>query len=392
VKYLTNLNKEYQFYTELNNAMNQFRFKRETIKDFNSFVGELLLKLEPLQLDVKGEDPAIMGSISLTDETKMVGMFKELRERDTGTKIYRTGWQGINEMLQGGFRPGDTVIVAALPHQNKTGFTIALCKHLVVYNKPLNEDPNKKPLILRISFEDKLNDNLQSMYQNIYFNEHGCMPDLTASEEEMSQYIKAALSANGFYIEMIRVDPSQWTYKNIMSKVLEYETMGYVVEALMLDYLAMIPTTGCVQGPAGVDVRDLFRRMRNFCAARNTVLITPHQLSTDAKNLLRLGVSDELFVKELTGRGYFAGSKQLDQEADVILFIHRVENKKTGIWYQAVQLEKHRLPTVVSSDKKFLLLPFPKVGPIPDDLFRERIDIKRLAHASGIMAPEDFLD
>jgi hypothetical protein len=144
---------------------------------------------------------------------------------------------------------------------------LSLFKQLAMYNKPYMIDPTKKPLLLRISFEDDVSLNLQFLYQSIKENETGNKVIIAnVSVEEMSAYVKEKLQVNGFHVKLMRVDPTQWTYRHICNTILSLEAEGYEVKLLMLDYLAMLPTTGCSIGPMGSDLRDMYRRMRNFCS------------------------------------------------------------------------------------------------------------------------------
>ena len=163
----------------------------------------------------------------------------------------------------------------------------------------------------------------------------------------------------------------QWnkTYKHIINKTLEYEADGYEVHAVIVDYLAKLPSTGCISGPSGVDYRDMWNRLRNYFSARSTLFISPWQLSTEAKQLIRNGVSDVNFVKEIAGKGYTELSKQIDQVVDLELYIHIANvNRKP---YLTVQRGKHRSPTIIDPDKMYFMLPFPHKAPILEDINEE---------------------
>jgi hypothetical protein len=270
-------------------------------------------------------------------------------------------------MLQGGIRRGEFVIIPALQHKYKTGFTLTLFSQIARLNTPSPRDKNKKPLLLRISFEDSLETNMQFLYQELKYNETRQPVDTEhVTSQEMSSYVRSKLQINGFHVKFLRVDPTQWTYKDVTNKILELESQGYEIELMMLDYLSMVTTVGCKQGPAGTDMRDLFRRIRNFCEPRKIAVITPHQLSTEAKMLLRSGTSDFNFVKEIAEKGYFTDSKQLDQEVDLEIYIHLAKiNKKS---YFTVQRGKHRISTIANDEDKFFMLEFPHHMPIPDDI------------------------
>ncbi len=377
-KNLNNFFREQAIEGILNREAYRFRHQRDRIRDVNQFISELVAQLEPLQMITTSKDPAVVNEIDLSDENSTTILFDEIKEVDNGHGILKTGWQALNRMFQGGLRRGELTCVSALPHMYKTGFTLSIFKQIALYNTPYMIDKTKRPLLLRISFEDDLTNNLKFLYSNLMYNENpNVRLDLSSiSSDVMSRYIKDRLQVNGYSTKMLRVDPSQWTYKNICNKVIELEAAGYEVHMLMLDYLSMIPTTGCTNsGTTGTDIRDMFRRLRNFCAPKKIALFTPHQLSTEAKSLSRTGIPPENFVKEIAEKGYYSGSRQLDQELDLDLYIHLVKHK--GEVYLAVQRGKHRIPTIIPEEDKYFLLKFPKGFPIPDDINGEDTSYKK---------------
>jgi rRNA maturation protein Nop10 len=355
---------------------NKIMFDRASIKDMRAFIQDFVTKLEPYQIEASRRDPAIVASIDIGDTAGIAEVCQEISDASNQMTVLKTGWQDLNNMTQGGFRRGETIGIQALQHNYKTGFSLSVFKQITIYNTPVLDDPKKKPLCLRISFEDSLAANVQFLYQNLYENENGGLtPDITkVSPAEMAAYVQTRMQAAGYQVKLMRVNPSEWTYKNIQNTVLELEANGYEIHVLMLDYLPMIPTTGCEQGPAGHDLRDLLRRMRNFCSARKICLATPWQISPDGKMLLREGRSD--FVKQIAGGGYYSGSKQVDQEFDLELVIH-IE-KLNGTAWLTVQRGKHRLPTTIPECDKYFCLPFPERGSIPDDYGKQRIGRRKV--------------
>lgn len=353
----------------------KIKFDRSSITDMKTFVSELSSELEPYMQDVITKDPAIVSDIDLTDSEGVKGVYTNIKEQEDGTTILRTGYQGINTMLGGGFRRGEEVIIGALQHKYKTGFTLSLFKQIALYNTPQMIDPTKKPLLVRISFEDDISLNFQFLYQSLKENETGeavCMDNL--NEEEVAQYVQNKLQETGYNVKLLRVDPTMWTYKSICNKMLEYEAEGYEIHLCMLDYLGMVPTTGCNQGPMGTDLRDMFRRMRNFFNKKKITLITPHQLSTEAKRLIRDGRTD--FVRDIEGKGYYAGCAQLDQEVDLEIYIHiEIVNGKS---YLTVQRGKHRKISQTPIEDRYCVLPFHDIGGIRDDLGKPNTTLKRV--------------
>lgn len=126
----------------------------------------------------------------------------------------------------------------------------------------------------------------------------------------------------------------------------------------------MLSKRGCQQGPHGFETRDLFRRVRNFTAPRGITFITPHQLSTQAKELVRSQI--ENFVQEIVNKGYYDSCRTVDQEVDLELTIH-IE-KMGGESFLTVGRGKHRKITITPEKDLFTVLKFEKIGNIPDDI------------------------
>jgi hypothetical protein len=210
------------------------------------------------------------------------------------------------------------------------------------------------------------------------------------SVSDMREYIIAKLTLNGFYIKMMRVDPSQWTYSHVINKIIELEAQGYSVHLLMLDYITLLPTTGCTAGPIGSDKKDLLRRIRNFCSARNIAVVTPLQLSSEAKTLIRNGVPEHQFPNEVAEKGYYDGTKSIDQDIDLELFIHLFTHKRKK--YLAVRRGKHRIPTVIDDEEKYFLLKFPGLNiPILEDILSEDSSFKTLPKDSEMDGSDKLL-
>lgn len=360
--------KEEEAISIINKAAQVLRFQRDKVKDFKAFLLEHIQTIEPFTMDAVGaKDPAIVSDVDLADLAAVQNVFKEVKTMDDGTGIMKTGWQCVNRMTRGGLRRGEEVAIGALQHNFKTGFSLSLFTHVAILNEPYMVDPKKKPLLLRISFEDDITLNMQFIYTYLKENETGVKVENLEeiSDNEMSEYVMEKLTATGYHVKLMRVNPSLWTYSHICNKILELEAEGYEIHLLMLDYLYLVPTTGCSQGPAGHDVRDLFRRMRNFCNPRKITLVTPHQLSSAAKQLIRDG-ADRDFVKDIANRGYWAGTTQLDQEIDLEIIIHIV--KFNGYSWLTIQRGKHRIPGITKPEDLFCVMRFQDIGTIPMDI------------------------
>ena len=354
----------------LSKRFSEFKFKRSSIKNINKWINTMIAELEPFQVVGQERDSAIIDEVDISDKESINRVYASIKEENEGGGGFITGFQGINKMIGGKFRLGEQWGLYGLQHNYKTGFSLTIFKQICMYNTPTLKDPKKKPLLLRISFEDSLVLNFQYLYKNMWENETGKVlskKDLAEMDiGVMTEYVTNKLSATGFHVKLLFVNPSDWTYKDICNLVLKYEAEGYEVQMVMVDYLTKISKEGCTQGATGQDVRNLFERVKAFMASKGILFITPHQLSTEAKGLMRDGYND--FVKRLPGGGYTADSKQIDQVIDGELFFHIERLKGKNEAYFTVQGGKLRRIEQVDEDDKYRVYKFVRKGVILDDL------------------------
>lgn len=367
----------------------EWNFRHDKITDAKAFVNDFLGKMEPLATTGGAKDTAKIEEMCFKRKETVLDIATRAAQIADGTRMWKTGWQGLNEMTQGGFREGETWVIGALPHKDKTGTSLSIFRQLAQYNAPLIRKEGRIPTLARISLEDPLTNNLRYLYENIRYNEtREPVNSQKVSADEMSEYVSSFFEKTGFDVRMARFDPSDWTFRSLFNYVQELENEGCDVQVLMIDYMSMIPTTGCRQGPAGVDLQDLLRRIRNFCAARGILFITPHQLSTEARNLTRGLVPDDKLLENITMKGYWMDSKGLDREFDGAFYIHLVQ--KGDVWYKHFYRDKHRWPVQLPEVRKSFYMQFPGLMSIPDDVMTEPAYTRKIGRGASNVSSDFF--
>jgi len=365
---LTNYYKKEQLISLINKSAYQVNRGLEDIST-EDFASQLITNLEALSVTSKIKDPSIINEIDVGNENEVGDIMGKVKKTSLSTTKLKTGWKEINNMTGGGFRRGEFCTVYALQHKYKSGFVQSLFLQLPRHNVPVLTATGKKPLIVLFSFEDDATVIGKFMYNYLYHNENNILPDLNSvTDTEIASYIKERVSVNGYSVKLLRIDPTEWSIRHMFNKLLEYEANGYEIHGVLLDYLAKLPTIGCINsGPGGTDVRDMFNRVRNFASSHDFFCVSPHQISTEGKQLIRNGVNELNFVKEINGKGYSELSKQIEQVSDLEFYIHKASlNRK---WVLTVQLGKHRGADILDDEKKYAILHFPKNAPIKETIY-----------------------
>lgn len=315
------------------------------------------------------QHPSIVNTIEFDDPESIGAALERSKDELSVTGVIRTPFQGINRLLgkHGGLRRGEYVVVPALQHNYKSGMVMDMFLGCALFNKPHMRDESKKPLNLRISFENTSQVDMATMYERMMEMQEGVRVDMsTVDIATASKYVNEKLAINGYYNKLYHIDPSDYSYLDLFNLIEELEAEGYEIHLLTLDYLNMMSKKGCNQGPHGEETRDLFRRTRNFFSKRGITVVTPHQLSTESKNLIRNGQSN--FVQQVAGKGYYDGCKRIDQEVDCEIYLHIVQTN--GESYLTVQRGKHR-GVRTSLNDQYVVYKFDEITGIPFDLLTE---------------------
>lgn len=354
------------------------KIKNSKSNDNLALLNEFKEKLKDYDF-TKSKIPGIIDEVDLDNEKSFEQIAKKIETNNKSSSRMKSGWNGLNEMLGGGFRRGETVLLSALQHQFKSGTLRSLFCQLVQYNKPFPTQSNKKPLALFISFEDDVEIIFDFIYKYLKYSLEGevVKEDKNNKNDENKSlkyfgYIKSKLEITGFKTLILRVRADLWSYQTLVDKILDLEDKGYEVQILVTDYLSKLPLTGINNtGPMGTGVRDLLTRVRDFCCEKNILYLNAHQLSTEAKQLLRNGIPAEELVQEIANKGYYEGCKQLDQVVDLEIYQHIAKISKDNCKL-TIQRGKRRFPEHIDESKRYFTLQFPNdVMCIPPDIALE---------------------
>jgi hypothetical protein len=348
--------------------------------------------------------------VDFDNEDNLKDCFKQASASCNPETSIKTPFKRLNMMLGEALglpRPA-AVTFAACTHNYKSGMMIDLYMGIPRFNKPYLKDPTKKPLVLFLSLENEASNNVAQMYTLFREQETGKKINaaIVLSEiinnpnklEEASKYIASKMNVNGWNCQMIRINPSEFDYTKLFALVEYYQAQGYEIVTLIIDYLLKMSKKGC-DAPSGTgsDSRDLFRRIRNYCMARNILLCTPAQLSTTAKsekaNLAKEeGHNPLAFINWLRNANAYDSCRSLEQEIDVEIFLDivRIQGKR----FLAVGRGKHRgALSQTPEDKLTFILPFAEAGRLIPDYDTDNISgYSTVKEAQVAMGGNDYGD
>ena len=357
----------------LRNAKYQIDNNKVASSNMGTYLADLMAQIETVSSTINGDDSAVTTAVNFDDQDDIEELFNA-SEKLLGECLYKLPFDDLNTALQGGLRLTDNVMVGALTGSYKTSMCLQLGDGIVTVNSPVIRYKDKTPALVRVSLEDPLSSNIEFIYNDLFFSEFGRAP--TDKERGVAatraKYVYNRLSAKGWSIHMTRVNPSDWTYRHLLDYAETYEQeYNKDVQVLIPDYLAMIPTTGCITtGAQGTDLRDMLRRVRNWGSTRETMVINPQQLNTRVSDIAREKPASEV-LSIIKGLGMHAGCGQLLQELDVSILLHKLTHDNNT--YINLCVDKHRSQSAIPDSMKMLFFKFTEDGmPLYADLLGDK--------------------
>jgi archaellum biogenesis ATPase FlaH len=359
----------------MSKTTNRLRYSRGSIFDVNDFMNGFRVSLDSLIDSGSTKDPAMIGSMDFNTGEGITDAIELAKEQLSGVAILKTGNCALNDMTQGGIRIPSFTSILGLQHRYKTGLVQDIFRGVAENNIPVQRHEGRQPALVYIATEDSLADIAMHFFKSMKNMDTGiAVKPLDYTSEEIGKYVSARLTATGFHVKVIRINPVMWNYRDLNRFVNEMISEGLDPQLIVIDYLSRISLEGIeAKAGTGTDLRELWLRARMMGATYGYATITPHQMAPDANLLIRGGVGHGELVKEISDKNYYAGSKQLSQEPDLELFIHTFEHKlrgcEEGSHFLTLGRGKHRGNVAfLSSAKRYAIIPFPANGsPIPDD-------------------------
>lgn len=354
-------------------------------------IDELQLGIEKIRGNgVGGAKKNLVREIDLSNSQSIDDGFDDAMEVYSTAGILGFGLQGFNDLFgdHQGIRRGETVVISALQHKWKSGALFTTAIQAAYFNAPTylklpepkeGQEDKRKALILHITLENDALGELLFMYKYIreqLTGEATSITNLTKEERVAArQYVMDFFKNQGFEFKICQYSAGDYDYAQLFNTIESYEELGYEIHMVTLDYMGKMSTRGCVEGPHGKNIQDLYQRIQNFMLRKKIAFLTAHQMSTEAKALERNG--EEILVKAVCELGYYAGCRTVDNEVDMEIYQHKVIIG--GKHYLMWQRGKHRKPGNPTEEAmKFCVYQMHPVATIPWDRDREPTYTRRL--------------
>lgn len=369
-----------QFINKLDYLRFNYAKAEQGTADEQSLLDDLTLSLEKVRTGGNlGVSKYLVREIDLSNIESIKESIDAGMDLYSNTGILTFGLQGFNDLFgdHQGIRRGETVVVSALQHKWKSGVLLTSLIQACFFNEPTyirlkppieGEVDKRKALMLHITLENDALGDLLHAYKYIREQQTGeetSITNLSVDEKAYAaNYVYDEFRKQGFEVKIAQYAAGEFGYANLFALVENYEALGYEIHMITLDYMGKMSTRGCVTGPHGKDIQDLYQRVQNFMLRKKIAFMTAHQMSTEAKALERNG--EAVLVEAVCELGYYAGCRTVDNEVDMEIYQHLVSigGKKYVTWKRG----KHRKPGTITPDaQKFCVYQMQNVATIPWD-------------------------
>ena len=269
----------------------------------------------------------------------------------------RTGMQGLNELLGGGFESGRLYVFFGLPGEGKSSTMLDLMYQLKKYNPDYKtKDPTKTPCIVMLTMENTIVESIERLFGL------ACIRNNSMTEYSLNEVIRMLREEGELKLDLgspidiiIKYKPTNSVDTTYLYTLCEdLEDQGLECIAMFQDYIGRIRSTerysdtrleyGCVT--------DEFK---TFAENRDIPVITASQLNRDASKHIDEGrKSNKSDLVRFIGRSNISESMLILNNIDAGFMI-APEITNEGDKFLGVQRIKIRYK---ASDREYVYLPY----------------------------------
>ena len=269
----------------------------------------------------------------------------------------RTGMQGLNELLGGGFESGRLYIIFGLPGEGKSSTLLDLIYQLKKYNTDYKcKDPTKRPCILLLTMENTIVETIERLFGLACITNNSM---IEYSVEEAINMLRTQgelrLDENSPIDIIVKFKPTNSVDTSYMYTIVDdLEDQGMEVIAVFQDYIGRIRSTERFSD-SRLEYGAVTDEFKVFAEIKDIPVISASQLNRDASKHIDEGrKNSKADLVRLIGRSNISESMLVLNNIDGG-FVIAPEYTQEGEKYLGIQRIKHRYH---ASERDFFYLPY----------------------------------
>jgi hypothetical protein len=316
----------------------------DDIEKQNALFKEILASAESIRSEIEDttlindEVVAQVDEIDMTNPESIKKALAAQRKKRNGVQI-KFGLQGLNRMMgpSKGVAYGSSFACAARSHNYKSGLLMDITRWQATLNTPPDTN-GQTPVILFISLENEIAENLMDWYKKLFANMYHKMP-YGFKDDEVVEFVMRKMSSNGFKLLVYRKMGESFGYREFVELVDRLEKSGCKVVSAILDYVTLCkrcPEDKTFNDPKQIQL--MFARFKDYCAHKDMFFCTGLQLETEAS---KLAASGQTNIVKRYNESHLSDSKSLKKELDLLMFLE-IEHNHKGVPFLTMKIDKHR--------------------------------------------------
>ena len=250
---------------------------------------------------------------------EVVHNYEEISSSETRITGLLTGYSNLDNAMNG-LQKSDLVVLAARPGVGKTAFALSIANNIA------QSDPSKKILIF--SLEMGSSQLAERMLCNVGKVNYGKVRRVELDNKDFVRFHRAmnVLAGSQIYLDQTaETNPEQ-----IYSKCRQFSLEHNGVDLIIVDYLQLMDAGGRSESRQ-VEVAKISRRMKLLAKQLQVPIILLSQLSRAAE---QKGEKPQLFDLRDSGA--------IEQDADIVMFLHKERNQPLEETYIELIVAKYR--------------------------------------------------
>lgn len=262
----------------------------------------------------KSSAPALLGPVK--EELEYI------KEHGHPRKFLNTGFNRLNELTWGGFRPGHLNVLAGRPGMGKTSFALNLCENVFRQNQG-------DVTVLFFTLEQRTEEIMLKMLSAISEVPFGKLKTTVLDAKEQEAVAKATESIEDYLSHFIVMNPDGLTITEMIHAVKQVKRARNRLDLVCVDYIGLMqPDEAHRWQSRTLEIAEITRGLKNLANQEEVPILALAQLNrnADSRTDQRPRLSD------------LRDSGSIEQDADMVMMLHREETNRNEPGYNKVKL------------------------------------------------------
>lgn len=262
----------------------------------------------------KSSAPALLGPVQ--EELDYI------KEHGHPRRFLNTGFNRLNELTWGGFRPGHLNVLAGRPGMGKTSFALNLCENVFRQNEG-------DVTVLFFTLEQRTEEIMLKMLSAISEVPFGKLKTTRLDPKEQDAVARATESIEQYLSHFIVMNPDGLTITEMIHAVKQVKRARNRLDLVCVDYIGLMqPDEAHRWQNRTLEIAEITRGLKNLANQEGVPILALAQLNrnADSRTDQRPRLSD------------LRDSGSIEQDADMVMMLHREESNRNEPDYNKVKL------------------------------------------------------